>query len=146
MRLWFTIALTVTTFSAFAADPPVPGELGQAQSYCSDKSDVISRRVYTYSREKSDASARRKFSVYEEQAMARNSEATVEALRWLNDNAERVDKAISKVRRGNKQGGAESLANEIAIEALEGCRSTRIAQIRRAKALEVESSTASTTN
>jgi hypothetical protein len=135
MRPWLTIALTVTALQAFAADPPAKDELTQAQAYCGHKAEVISQRIFAFSRAQNDSAARRKFNAYQEKATARNSEATEDALRWLSDNAVNVDRQIAKARRGGEQAAA-TLANNISIEALEGCQSNRIAHIRRLSALE----------
>lgn len=138
MRPWLAVALTVVSFPTFAEDPPVKDERALAQAYCSHKSQVISRRVFTFSTSKSDATARREFSTYEEKAKRQNSEATEHALQWLSDNADTVDKAISKVRRAGGK-GADTLANEISFEALAGCAPARIAEIRRAATVKAQS-------
>jgi hypothetical protein len=137
MRPWLTIALTLTALQAFAADPAVDGERTQAQVYCAHKSEVVNLRVFIFSSEKSNAAARRRFNAYQEKAKLRNVEATADALQWLSDNAENVDREIAKSRRGGAQ-AAETLANNLAIQAIENCQANRIAHIRRASALEAE--------
>jgi hypothetical protein len=136
MRPWLTIALTVTAFQAFAADPPVDGEQTQAQAYCTHKAAVISTRVFVFSQSQNIPAARRQFNAYQEKAMLRHREATEDALQWLSDNAVNVDREIAKARRSGES--AATVANNVSIEALANCQANRVAQIRRSGALEAE--------